>query len=383
MSSFAVLDIGSSQILALAGQVGMNSELQVIGANRQPGAGFKYGTLGDPVAAREVIEVALREIEQQSGQTFNEVYISVAAPDYQSVSQYYDCPIARTVRQADVDGLIRQALAVRLPEHHTMLHVMPSAYSLDERRYDRPPLGIHGQKLRLFVHMVCLDEGTAKNLRLVVSAGGRRVRRMFLQSLAAARAVVKPEEIDLGACVIQIGASTTNLVVYAFKMSCHSMSWPVGGGTLTEDIAHVLRTPLGEADKLKQLHGCALHAMATDAQPIHVQDAGGRPGRTISQQQLSAIIEGRMEDVFMAIREELERSGLLQRLAAGCILTGGGCQVAGLAPLAEEVLGLPARIGQPAQFSDPLLCRPDYAAVVGLLQLANQTTTPPILQMHP
>lgn len=381
MPCFAVLDIGSFQISALAGQAGVNGEVQVIGASRQSGAGLAYGALGDPAAARTAIEAALHEIEQQSGQSFPDVFVSVASPNYQSVTQYYDCPITRTVRQTDVDGLIRQAQSARLPEHHMMLHVVPTAYYLDGQPNAEPPLGVYGRNLRLFAHMICLDEAVVKNLRQLLAANGRKIRRMYLQSIAAAQAVVKPEEIELRVCVLHIGASTTNLVVYAFKMLCHSLCWTVGGATLVDDIAYGLRTSQTAAAELLQSHGCALHLMATDPQPIPVLDTGGRLGRETNQQQLSAIIEGRMEDVFMSIREELEREKLLHRLAAGCILTGGCGQIGGLAALAEEVLGLPARVGVPTQFSDPPLCQPDYAVAAGLLQLANQKPMPPVLHV--
>lgn len=383
MPSYAVLDIGSSQILALAGQAGVNGQLQIIGAHRQPGAGFEYGSLSVPGAARAAIEAVLHEIEQQSGQAFKEVFVSVASPNYQSVTTHFDCPVSRTVRQADVDGLLRLALSSRLPEHHMLLHVIPALYNLDGQIYREPPIGAHGRTLRLITHMVCLEEAAAKNLRQMLTACGRKLRRMFLQSFAAAQAVITPEEVELGTCVLHIGASTTELVLFTQKLLNNSLCWTMGGLTLTEDIAYLLRTPLAAADQIKQAHGCALHLMATDPQPIVVPDVGGRTARSIKQSQLGIIIEARMEEIFRQVRTEMERGKMLQDLAGGCILTGGGSQLKGVTALAEEVLGVPVRLGLPRQISEPSLCRPDYAVAAGLLQLANQATTPPILQVHP
>jgi cell division protein FtsA len=199
---------------------------------------------------------------------------------------------------------------------------------------------------------------------------GLTVADVVLEPLASADAVLSEDEKEIGVAVIDIGGGTTDLLLYVDGGIAHVSVIPVGGNNVTADIAAGLRTPVGEAERLKRNVGCALGRMVADEEDIEVPGVGGHTARTVSRRLLSDIIEPRIEEIFAVIRTRIEDTGLLEQLSAGAVLTGGAVLMEGMAEFAEEILGMPVRMGVPVGVRGltQLVAGPQLATGVGLVQ---------------
>ena len=199
---------------------------------------------------------------------------------------------------------------------------------------------------------------------------GLTVADVVLEPLASADAVLSDDEQEIGVAVIDVGGGTTDLLLYVDGGIGHTSVIPVGGNNVTADIAAGLRTPMGEAERLKRNVGCALGRMVADDEEIEVPGVGGHPSRTVARRLLADIIEPRVEEIFAVIRNRIEDTGLLEQLSAGAVLTGGGVLMEGTVEFAEEILGMPVRLGVPIGVKGitQLVAGPQYATGVGLVQ---------------
>jgi cell division protein FtsA len=193
---------------------------------------------------------------------------------------------------------------------------------------------------------------------------------VVLQPLASAEAVLSDDEKEIGVAVVDIGGGTTDLLLYVDGGIAHTSVIPVGGNNITSDIAAGLRTPMAEADRLKRLSGCALGRMVADDEEIEVPGVGGHAPRKTARRVLSDIIEPRVEEIFAVVRKRIEDTGLLEQMSAGVVLTGGAVLLQGMSEFAEEILGMPVRIGMPTGIKGitQLVHGPEYATGVGLVK---------------
>jgi cell division protein FtsA len=200
------------------------------------------------------------------------------------------------------------------------------------------------------------------------------VADVVLQPLASAEAVLSDDEKEIGVAVVDIGGGTTDLLLYVDGGIAHTSVIPVGGNNITSDIAAGLRTPMAEADRLKRLSGCALGRMVADDEEIEVPGVGGHAPRKCARRVLSDIIEPRVEEIFAVVRKRIEDTGLLEQLSAGVVLTGGAVLLQGMSEFAEEILGMPVRVGMPTGVKGitQLVHGPEYATGVGLVKYGAQ-----------
>jgi len=200
---------------------------------------------------------------------------------------------------------------------------------------------------------------------------------VVLEPLASAEAVLSDDEKEIGAAVIDIGGGTTDILLYVDGGIAHTSVIPVGGNNITSDVAAGLRTPMAEADRLKRLSGCALGRMVGDDEEIEVPGVGGHAPRKTARRVLSDIIEPRVEEIFAVVRKRIEDTGMLEQLSAGVVLTGGAVLLQGMCEFAEEILGMPVRLGMPTGIKGitQLVHGPEYATGVGLVKYGAQVTS--------
>jgi cell division protein FtsA len=196
------------------------------------------------------------------------------------------------------------------------------------------------------------------------------VADVVLEPLASAEAVLSDDEKEIGVGVVDIGGGTTDLLLYIDGGIAHASVIPAGGNNVTADIAAGLRTPMGEAERLKRNAGCALGRMVSDEEEIEVPGVGGHAPRKVPRRVLSDIVEPRVEEIFAVIRKRIEDTGMLEQLSAGVVLTGGAVLMEGMTEFAEEILGMPVRLGVPVGVRGitQLVAGPQYATGVGLVQ---------------
>jgi cell division protein FtsA len=256
-----------------------------------------------------------------------------------------------------------------------VLHVLPQEFSLDSHDNIRDAIGMVGQRLEANVHIVTASGSATQNIVTAVNRAGVRVDDTVLEPFAAAEACLTQDERELGACLLDIGGGTTEMIAYAGGVVRHTAAVPVGGDHFTNDLAVGLRTPIPEAEKIKREHAQANRDALTEDFPIEIASVGDRPPRTVFARMLADIVGPRAQELLMLIREEMRRGGIESQIPAGIILTGGGSQLRGLAELAEKVFNLPVRIASPrglAEMSEEV-SRPEYATAVGLVLYGART----------
>ena len=370
-----VLDIGTSKVCALIAEYTESGEIQLLGLGNQPSRGLKKGVIVNIENTIQAIQKSVEEAEAMAGVKVNNVCASIAGSHIHSFNSNGVVAIRdREVTQADVERVIDAAKAVAIPADQRILHILPQEFLIDHQDEIKEPIGMAGVRLEAKVHLISGSISAVQNVVKCIGQCGLQVSDLVLQQLASSYAVLTDDEKELGVCMVDIGGGTADLTVFTEGSIRYTASIPIAGGQVTNDIAHALRVPTQYAEEIKVAHGVALTRLAKNDQQIEVKGMLDRPGRSVSVQSLASVIEARYEEIFNLIYEELVKSGLIERLGAGLVLTGGASKMTGAIELAEEVLRMPVRLGLPSRVLglSETVADPIYATAVGLLLYLEQ-----------
>ena len=364
------LDIGTSKIVCLVGEVQQDGEIEVISIGTHPSSGLKKGVVVDIKATVHSIQRAVEEAELMAGCEIHSVFTGIAGSHINSLNSHGIVAIKDgEVTQSDVDRVIDAAQAVAIPADRKILHILPQEFIIDEQEGIHQPVGMSGVRLETRVHIVTGAVSAAQNIDKCVRHCGLEVSDLTLEQLASSYAVLSDDEKELGVCLVDIGGGTTDIAVFTEGSIRHTAVIPIAGDQVTNDIAVALRTPTVHAEDIKIRYGCALTQLAATEETIKVASIGDRPSRTLSRQTLAEVIEPRYEELLQLIQAELRRSGFDQLLAGGIVMTGGSSKMEGLIDLAEEVFHMPVRLGIPQLVTGmaEVINNPIHATGVGLL----------------
>ena len=319
------LDIGTSKVVALIGEVLRMERIEIIGIGRHPSRGLKRGVIVDIEATVNTIQRAVQEAELMAGCEVRTVYAGIAGSHIRSLNSHGIVAIRdKEVSQADVERVIDAAKAVAIPADQKILHILPQEFIIDHQGSIREPIGMAGVRLEARVHIVTGAVSAAQNIAKCVRRCGLEVNDIILEQLASSHAVLTEDEKDLGVCLIDIGGGTTDIAVFSEGAIQYTAVIPIAGDQVTNDIAMALRTPTKAAEAIKVAHAFAMPELANASEMIEVLSVNERPGRKISAKVLSEVVSARYEELFSLVRNELRRSGFEQRIAAGMVITGGG-----------------------------------------------------------
>ena len=370
------LDIGTNKVAAIAGEVLPDGAIEVIGVGTQPSGGLRKGVVVNVESTVQSIQRAVEEAELMAGAQIESVYAGVAGSHVQCVNSHGVVPITSgEVRKQDIDSVLEAARAVPTPADQQILHVLPQDYVVDGQEGVRtPPLGMSGVRLEASAHVVTCATNAARNVEKCIERCGLKVNRLVLEPLASSLAVLTDDERDLGVCLVDIGAGTTDVVVFANGAIRHTAVIPIAGDQVTNDIAMSLPTPKREAEEIKVKYACALTRLVQPEETINVAGVGDRPPRSLPRQSIAEIVEARLEELFGFVKAELRRSGFEESVASGVVLTGGGARMEGLADLAESVFEMPASVAAPKHIGGlrDIVRNPLYATGVGLLMYGKR-----------
>lgn len=364
------LDIGTSKIIALIGEVNSDGTIEIIGIGRQISRGLKKGVVIDIEATVNAIQRAVQEAELMAGCEVRTVYAGIAGSHIRSLNSHGIVAIRdKEVSQADVARVIEAAKAVAIPADQKILHILPQEFIIDYQGSIREPVGMAGVRLESRVHLVTGSVSAAQNIVKCVRRCGLEINDIILEQLASSHAVLTEDEKDLGVCLIDIGGGTTDIAIFSEGAIQHTAVIPIAGDQVTNDIAMALRTPTKAAEAIKLNHGCALSELANAGQMLEVPSVNDRPGRKISAKALSDVVSARYEELFILVRNELRRSGFEDRMAAGIVITGGAANVNGAIELAELCFEMPVRKGYAHHVAGLAEAteNPSFATSVGLL----------------
>ncbi len=340
------LDIGTSKIVTLVGEVAPDGSIEIIGFGRHPSKGLKRGVVVDIEATVNSIQRAVHEAELMAGCEVRSVYTGIAGSHIKSLNSHGIVGIRdKEVTQVDIDRVIDAAKAVVIPADQKILHILPQEYIIDNQGSIREPVGMAGVRLEARVHIVTGAVSAAQNIAKCVRRCGLEVSDIILEQLASSHAVLSEDEKELGVCLVDIGGGTTDIAVFIDGAIQHTAVIPIAGDQVTNDIAVALRAPSKAAEAIKLNYGTALTDYANASQMIEVLSVNERPGRKISAKVLSDVVSARYEELFALVRNELRRSGFEELIAAGVVLTGGASNVHGAIELAELCFEMPVRHG--------------------------------------
>jgi cell division protein FtsA len=364
------LDIGTSKVVAIVGEITDDGSIEIIGIGSHPSRGLKKGVVVNIESTVQSIQRAAEEAELMAGCQIHSVYAGIAGSHIRSLNSHGIVAISeKEVHQSDVERVIDAARAVAIPADQRILHILPQEFIIDNQEGIREPIGMSGVRMEAKVHLVTGAVSAAQNIIKCVRRCGLEVDDIILEQLASSAAVLTDDEKELGVCLVDIGGGTTDIAVFTGGAIRHTAVIPIAGDQVTNDIAVALRTPTLHAEEIKIKYACALTQLAQADETIEVPSVGDRPARRLARQTLAEVVEPRLEELFTLVQTELRRSGFEDLIAAGIVLTGGSSKMEGTVELAEEIFHMPVRLGLPQYVGGlvDVVRNPIYSTGVGLL----------------
>lgn len=363
------LDIGTTKICAIVGAL-TEDGIDIVGIGSSPSRGLRKGVVINIDSTVQSIRKAIEEAELMAGCEIKNVFAGIAGGHIKGINSNGVIAIKnREVSTEDVKRVIEAAKAVSIPMDREVIHILPQEFIIDDQDGIREPLGMSGVRLEAKVHIVTGAAASAQNIVKSCNRAGLDVSDIVLEQLASSEAVLSADEKELGVALVDIGGGTTDIAIFVDGAIKHTSVLSLGGNHLTNDIAVGLRTPMAEAEKIKQKYGCCLASLVGKDETIEVPSVGGRKPRVLSRQVLAEILEPRVEEIFTLVNREIVKSGFEDVIASGVVITGGSTILEGMPELAEQVFNLPVRRGSPQNIGGliDVVNSPVYATGVGLV----------------
>ncbi len=363
------IDIGTTKICTIVGEV-TSEGIDIVGIGTHPSKGLRKGAVVNIDSTVSSIKKAVEEAELMAGCEIQHAFAGIAGGHIKGINSHGIVAIKdKEVNDADVDRVIDAAQAVSIPMDREVIHVIPQQFVVDDQDGVRDPVGMSGVRLEAKVHIVTGAVTSAQNIIKCCNRAGLNVNDIILQQIASSEAVLSTDEKELGVALLDIGGGTTDIAIFSGGSIVHTAVLTIGGNHLTNDLAVGLRTPMHEAEKIKQKYGCCMAGLIDKDETIEVPSVGGRSPRVMARQILAEILEPRMEEIFSLARQEIIKSGYEDAIAAGLVLTGGTSMLEGAAELSEQVFNLPIRKGVPKRIGGlvDVVRNPMYSTGVGLV----------------
>jgi cell division protein FtsA len=364
------IDVGSAKTCALVAEVTDNG-LRYCAHGVTESRGSRKGIIVDLDRAVASVQRAVQDAEDACGTPIEHAVVGVAGSHIRGVNSQGGIGFgrAREITRDDISQAVGRARAISMPPDRQVLHLLPQEFILDDQPGVREAAGMVGSKLEVKVHIVTAAASATQNVVTALNRAGIHVDDTIFEGLATADAVLRGDERELGVCLADIGAGSTDLAVFHEGAVVHTGVIPVGGDHFTNDIAVGLRTPLADAEKIKKMFGCAAVTRIPETSEIEVTTVGDRPSRMMPQRFLGEVIEPRARELFELLRDHLRQAGVLELCAAGTVITGGGARLPSMTEIAEAVLRRPSRLAYPTAIArmPTQLAEPEFATAIGLV----------------
>jgi cell division protein FtsA len=369
------IDIGSRKTRCAACIV-ENGRIELKGYAQIDSIGWANGTIADQSAVTECAHWVLREVERVSGLQLNDVVVGVGGPTVRghNARGHLHLGRPREITQRDVNKVVTNAVRVQLPEDRMVLQLCQQDFMVDDHPGHRDPRNMIGTELELNVHLVTASIQEHATLITAVHQAHMAVEETVFEAMAACQAAVLPQERRDGIAVVDIGAQSTEMVVYYGDALQLAATLRVGGDHFTKDVVHGLHIGFEDAEMVKEEYGSAISSATSESSTVEVPPHDGRDGREISRSMLNKILESRAVDMFKFIYREIARVGMESALVGGIVLTGGGSKLPDLCQVADDVLKCQARKGLPVGIRNwpSEIYDPEWTTVAGLAMYAGR-----------
>ena len=370
---------------AIVAEVTEQDRIDVIGIGSTDSKGLRKGMVINLEQTVDSIKRVVEEAELMAGVEIEHAHVGLAGSHIKGFNSRAVVAITnknREITREDVFRAIDAAKAISLPTDREIVHVLPQEFVVDGHDGINDPTGMTGSRLEANVHIITAGTTATQNIVTCVNRAGMEVTETVLEQLAAAEAVLTPDEKELGVALVDIGGGTTDLAIFDKGTIWHTAVLPTGGDHFTNDVAVGLRTPIAEAEKIKKKYGCCLSTMVSDEDTIEVPSVGGRKARILGRQLLSDILQPRAEEICHLVYEEIRRAGYERVLNSGVVFTGGSASLEGLAEVGDRIFDMPIRCGTPAGVGGlvDVVANPSYATAVGLVLYAHRIRSNKLIQ---
>lgn len=374
----AVLDAGSSKTRVLVAELNEGA-LRYRGHGIVDAAGMRKGMIAELLPAVEAIDRAATLAEQRAEAVIERCVIAVGGPHVRGVNSRGGISLGarmREITREDVKAAVDRARSVSLPNDREVMHLLPQQFVLDDQAGIHDPVGMVGSRLEVNLHISTCSGSAIQSIVTCANKAGLEVTESVFEGIAAAEATISADERELGVCLIDIGASSTELIVFFEGSVAHTSVIPIGGDHFTNDLAVGLHVTPPEAEWVKCEYGNAVVTAVPQVSEIELRGMPGFEPRMVRQRLVGEILEPRARELFHMLRDNLRQGGVLEALGAGCVMTGGGARLPGLLDVAESLLRVPARIGSPVPLSrmPEELQQPECAALIGTLLYSHRTS---------
>lgn len=377
------LDIGTTKVCAIVASVTEGDKINILGVGKAPSDGLNRGVVVNIDKTVNAIKSAIEQAQLASGIEVRSVNVGIAGDHIRSMSSKGVITINNRdneITMKDVERLLQDCQKIMLPSDQQIIHVIPQEFIVDGQDGISDPVGMSGMRMEATVHIITGLVSAAKNLYRCVEKAGYEVADLILEPVASSYAVLDDEEKEAGAVLIDIGGGTTDVVVFQDNTIRHTAVVAIAGQKVTDDVRIGLSVLEDQALKLKHEHGIAFADLIEEDEVLTVPGIAGRPPKEIMQSTLAKIIQARVEEILEIVAIEIKRSGYSNELSAGAVITGGGSLVYGICPLANDILGMEAKIGIPRGLSGGLVDEvnsPIFATSVGLVIHALKAQSSP------
>lgn len=370
------LEIGTSKVCAVVGDLGTDGVLNIVGLGQAKSRGVRKGEIADPALAEEDVRQAIVEAEQMADVEIRSVFLGVTGGHIRGFNNRGVHPVVsadREITEEDVQDVIKNAKTINLPAQNHVVHAIRQHFFVDGQDGIANPVGMLGSRVEVDVHVVHGNLNRLQNAIRTVKGLQLEVDDIVFNGLASSLALLTSEQKELGSLVIDIGAGTTDYVVYSNGIIKHTGVLAVGGDHVSNDLAYGLKVGIGRAEQLKIEHGSAFLDESAKGQTVTLSNELGMALRVINLENLRRIMSVRLEEIFQLVAQDLEQAGALDYMRGGVFLCGGGARVPEIAKLAEQVFQMPATLGKTNSISGlkSALDQPEFATAIGLVKFGS------------
>jgi cell division protein FtsA len=379
-SLITVLDAGNSKSCVLVAEL-QDGVLRYRGHGIEASAGMRRGMISELAPAADAINRAALTAEKMAKAPIETAVVGIGGPHLKGMNSQGGISMGsrmKEITREDVRSAIDRARSIGLAPDREVLHLLPQQFILDDQSGIHDPVGMVGNRLEVCLHLATCSGSALQSVVTCANKAGLEVTDTVFEGIASAEAVLSADERELGVCLADIGASSTELVVFFEGSVAHTAVLPIGGDHFTNDLAVGLHIGVEEAEHLKKIYGNCVVTSVPQLSEIEVGGdlaMGGQPSRMVKQRFLAEILEPRARELMTMLRDNLRGGGVLEAMGAGCVFTGGGANLVGLLDNAESLLRVPARIGYPVPLSrmPHELARPEFSAAIGMLLYTHRT----------
>jgi cell division protein FtsA len=370
------IDVGSAKTCALVAEV-TSAGLRYRGHGVAESRGSRKGIIVDLEKAASSIQKAVEQAEDVAGIPIERALLGIGGAHIRGVNSHGGMSFgtrSREIGRDEIRSAVDKARAIGLPGDREILHLLPQEFILDDQPGIHDPLGMMACRVAVRVHIVTAISSATQNVVSAVNRAGVHVDDTVFEPLACADAVLRADERELGVCLADLGAGSTNLIVFQEGAVAHTAAIPIGGDHFTSDLSVGLCTAIAEAERIKKFYGNAIVTLIPEGNEVEVPSVGDRPSRLITQRTVGEILEPRARELFELLRDNLRQSGMLELCVAGLVLSGGASRLPGILDIADSVLRRSVRLSWPTPLAKmpASLAEPEYATALGMVFYAHR-----------